>query len=96
MAKHVVLDNSAVNRFADPAGRWSETKLGRLLLSLREAGTALVWANPTNVIEIVLCPDLVKRHTMAIALNSLIDGRRMMPSYTNVIVEEFCRALEHH
>lgn len=96
MAKAVVLDNSAVNRLADPAGRWSETKLGRLLLSLRETNTALVWANPTNVIEIVLCPDLAKRHTMAIALNSLIEGRRMMPSYTSVIVEEFCKALEHH
>jgi hypothetical protein len=94
--KSVVLDNSAVNRFADLAGRWTETKLAQLLLSLRHTNTALVWANPTNVIEIVLCPDLQKRQTMAIALNNLIEGRRMMPSYTDIMVEDFCRALEDH
>lgn len=65
------------------------------LYSLLEAGTKRelleVFAIPTNVIEIALCPQAEKRHFMAKRLNELISGIRMSPSFEYATTWRFCQ-----
>lgn len=96
MPYQVMLDNSAVNYFYNEGVDWQKTKLGKLLIEYTENNIIEVYAIPDNVIEIALCPDLRKRQIMALALDTLIDGKRMHYSWESDFTLNFLLKIKMH
>lgn len=85
----VYIDTNILNDVAPKGKPWATTKWGEYLSELSKNGTIEVWASPGNCLEIALNPDLDHRNNMALALNTLIRGQRMMPVYETFVIENF-------
>jgi hypothetical protein len=105
--KATYLDQCVVSHMAgEPGQSFSDTKFGRVVEEAMQKGTGEVWASPVHVIETALCADfddksnlvmndkLVKRQHIALRLLEAIEGRRMMPSHSTLIVRELMDHLE--
>ncbi len=89
--KRMLLDNSAVNSLVAGTDHSQVSELYDCLVRMQRAQVAEVFAIPTNVIEVALCPESNKRHFMAKRLNDLIDGKRVLPSFEFAVLSDFCR-----
>lgn len=87
----VYLDHNILNDIAPPKQEWNTTKWGAYLLDQTQKGHIEIYASPTNCLEIALTKDLDHRHNMARALNTLISGYRMLPTYEFIIVHNLLR-----
>ncbi|GAB3323359.1 hypothetical protein ACFQT0_26845 [Hymenobacter humi] len=88
----VYLDHNILNDIAPAKQDWTTTKWGAYLLDQTQKGHIEVYASPTNCLEIaLLTKDLDHRNNLARALNTLIAGHRMLPTYEFVIVQNLLR-----
>ncbi|MCW3116885.1 MAG: hypothetical protein JWM28_967 [Chitinophagaceae bacterium] len=85
----VYIDTNILNDVAPKDKPWETTRWGKYLLELSENGTIEVWASPGNCLEIALNSNYNHRNNMALALNTLIRGQRMMPAYETAVIENF-------
>jgi hypothetical protein len=77
-AKSVYLDQSVYGHMLDQGGgSWGSSSIGGVLADARSAGTAEVWAGPTNVIEAMQASDPARRRALAATMLELIDARRL-------------------
>jgi hypothetical protein len=88
------IDNCSLNDVAPKDKNWEDTELGKYLLQKTQSGEIEVYASPASAIEIALNKDSVQRNNMAKALNTLINGQRMMASKEFYIVDDFLRLVE--
>ncbi len=73
--KRIILDNCFINKLIDTNNK---TNVNYNFLSEKIGKSEIeVYAIPTNILEIALCPDLKKRNALAKALNELIKGRNI-------------------
>lgn len=75
--RDVYLDQCAYGRMLDEASDWHKSSVGSLLLEAQEAGTARVWAGPTNVIETIQATDPSRRKALAVMILELIETKRI-------------------
>ena len=91
----VYLDNNILNDVAPKDKPWDQSKWGKLLSQLSQSKKIEVWASPANCLEIALNTDYAHRQNMALGLNTLIRGQRMMPAYETVVVRRFLDVLRN-
>lgn len=88
------IDNCSLNDIAPKEKIWEETELGKYLIQKSQSAEIEVFASPAGVIEVALNKDLEQRNNMAMALNTLIRGQRMMPSKEFLIIDDFLNLLD--
>lgn len=88
------IDNCSLNDIAPKGKIWEETELGKYLIQKSQSAEIEVFASPAGVIEVALNKDLEQRNNMAMALNTLIRGQRMMPSKEFLIIDDFLNLID--
>ncbi|MCB2156550.1 hypothetical protein KQI84_16865 [bacterium] len=94
--KSVYLEQSALSRAAFDLASGSGTPLYDCLFALQEEGKIQVWGSAHNAIELCLCTDLQLRQKLSQALENLTRGRRILPSFEFVILQEFLHLIDTH
>lgn len=86
---NVYLDQSAYGRMLDAASDWRESDIGAVLTRAQRAGTAQVWAGPTNVIETIQATQLDRRKALASMMLELIDVKRIWWGHEFEAIDDF-------
>jgi len=90
--KNVILDNSVVNKLI--GSDFTSNDNYNYLMVLKNERKIEVYAVPTNIIEIALCPDFEKRHALAKHFNSLIEGTKCLHFWDAYFVLFLFEAIE--
>jgi hypothetical protein len=91
--RNVYLDQSAYGAMRQ-SGDWRSSKIGAALLHAQNAGTAQIWAGPTNVIETIQASNIQTRKEIASLMLELIEAKRMWWGHEFEVIEDFFLFLE--
>ncbi|MGJ4734894.1 hypothetical protein [Leptospira levettii] len=83
--KKILLDNNVVNHLINE--KYEETDLYLFFADLLQNNIIEIYAIPTNIIEISLCSDIEKRHSLAKVFLKLISGKRLEFSWDVQLID---------
>jgi hypothetical protein len=93
--KKVYLDQSVYGSLLDGGmPNWNTSRIAAVLLDANAAGSAEVWAGPTNVIEALQANNPERRKQLASVMLDLIDAKRMWWGHEFEAINEFFHLLE--
>lgn len=82
--KKIILDNCFINRMVDSDNQTNENY--EYMIHKVRLAEIEVFAIPTNILEIALCSDHIKRNALANVLNNLIKGKNILLSWDSYLV----------